>query len=311
MYNKKHIKCILEQLIETLKNKRKAYCIGHDQIDVDAFFAGLLSARLFNHLGFESEFIILQPVTQSETYNLIKNFTDIEMKDYENTVEDNNRTLFLLDHYETPHAGTVIGCIDHHPTLKENTYLFSYIRHATASTYMVYELMQAANYPLTAEEAKYIVFAMLVDTVGFRSSKTISEEVAIAKQLAKQYSLDYELLEKASLCLTSINTMTTKEIVSNGLKKYNFNNHMIQSSYIQVYGIPTKEKIEEWIKYIKKAIVQENKPTVKMFVFIIFDLLESKTYEYKIYKDCFQEVIHEGILSRGQDIMPRIEKELN
>ena len=311
MYNKDSIKNKLNQLIDTLKYTRKIYCIGHDQIDVDAFFAGLLSDRLFKYLGFKSEFIILQPVVQNETYALVKKFTNVEMKLYEKTVEDNARTLFLVDHYETLHAGKVIGCIDHHPTIKENTYPFSYIRYATASTYMVYELMQAANYPLTPEEAKYIVFAMLVDTVGFRSSKANLEEATIAKQLAKQYNLNYDLLEKASFCLTPINTMTTEEIVLNGLKKYNFNGYNVRSSYLQLYGLPAEEKIEESIQYIQKDVIQESNPTLKMFIFIVFDLLENKTYEYKIYKDCYQEIIHEGILSRGQDIMPKVEKQLN
>lgn len=305
MSSKEILKNMLSELINVLSNKGKIYCIGHDQIDVDAFISGLLASKLFNFLGFDSEFIILQPVTQNETYTILKSLTNIEMKDYENTIEDSKRTLFLVDHYETSHAGTVIGCIDHHPTLKNNTYPFSYSRPATASAYMLYELMQAANYPLTAEEAKYIVLAMLVDTVGFKSSKTNIEEVKIAKELSRQYGLNYELLEKSSFCLTPIDTMTAEEIVLNGLKKYNFNGHNVWASYIQVYGMPSEQIIRRWLKDIEISIISS---TLEMFVFIVFDLQGNKTYEYTICKNYYQHIIYDGILSRGKDIMPRVER---
>ena len=50
------------------------------------------------------------------------------------------------------------------------------------------------------------------------------------------------------------------------------------------------------------------KEKLKMQVFIIFAIKDNKTYEYCVTKNSVNEIIHEGILSRGKDIMPEIEK---
>ena len=252
---------------------------------------------------------LLQNIIQDDTYKIIKELTGIEIKNYECTVEDSSRTLFLVDHYETIHAGTVIGCIDHHPTYKENTYPFSYIRNATSATYMIYELMKVANYPISTEEAKYIVISMLVDTTSFKNSKAIPEEIMLAKELAAQFNLDYEYLEKYCLCLTPIETMTISEIVSHGQKFYNYNGHKITSSYLQLYDMPSEQTINLWLNYIKDEFIQKDKTDIEMFVFIIFDTLNDKTYEYNVYEDICKCFVYDGILSRGKDIMPKIEKD--
>lgn len=76
-----------------------------------------------------------------------------------------------------------MGYIDNHPTEKENTYKFSYVRNSSATAYLIYELMKVANYPLTTEDAKFIIISIMVDTTAFKSSKAILKEVMVAKAL--------------------------------------------------------------------------------------------------------------------------------
>lgn len=45
-----------------------------------------------------------------------------------------------------------------------------------------------------------------------------------------------------------------------------------------------------------------------MIVFIIFDTKYNTTYEYHITTNCTTSVVYNKILSRGKDIMPKIEK---
>ena len=228
----------LNLLKQSLANKAEVSIIGHDNIDVDAFLSGVLLSRLLKFLNVNANFIILQPIKKNDTYEIISDLTDINMYSYEENSEDESRNLFLVDHYETTHKGKIVGCIDHHPTEKENTYEFSYVRNSSASAYLVYELMKVANYPITAEEAKLIIISMMVDTTAFRSSKTILEEVEAAKLLAKEFNLDYKYLEKYCLCLTPIEKMNVDQITSNGQKQYDYNGHKVQSAYLQLYGIP-------------------------------------------------------------------------
>ena len=167
--------------------------------------------------------------------------------------------------------------------------------------------MKLSNYPLTAEEAKLIVLSMMVDTVAFRSSKAIPEEVKVAKSLAHEFSLDYSLLESESLCLTPIEKMSMDEITSNGEKKYNYNGHKVRSAYLQLDGMPEKTILNKWLDYIKNKMVHDTFK-VEQMVFIIFDVKSNVTYEYQITLNSTKVIVHNGIISRGKDIMPQIEK---
>ncbi len=297
----------LNLLKQSLANKEEISIIGHDNIDVDAFLSGVLLSRLFKFLNIDASFIILQPIKKDDTYEIVSELTNLNMYSYEEKRENKLRNLFFVDHYETTHKGKVIGCIDHHPTEKENTYEFSYVRNSSAAAYLVYELMKAANYPLTAEEAKMIIISMMVDTTAFRSSKTIPEEVDVAKNLAKKFNLNYEYLEMYCLCLTPIEKMNIDEITSNGQKEYNYNGHKIKSAYLQLYGMPDEATINKWLTYLKSKVADKTS-NFEMMVFIIFDTKSNITYEYQVLPQYAKEIIHNGILSRGKDIMPKIEK---
>lgn len=297
----------LNLLKQSLANRGKISIIGHDNIDVDAALSGVLLSKLLKFLNIDAEFIILQPVKENDTYEIISKLTNINMYHYEENTESKSRTLFLVDHYETIHQGEVIGCVDHHPTEKQNVYKFSYVRNCTATAYMIYELMKVSNYPITAEDAKLIVISMMVDTTAFRSSKTIPEEVGIAKTLAQKFSLDYSYLERYCLCLTPIEKMSIDEITSNGRKKYNYNGHKVESAYLQLYGMPEVKTISNWLTYLNSK-VSDKVFDIEMVVFIILDTKSNITYEYQVMQYYTKKIIHKGILSRGKDIMPNVEK---
>ena len=80
--------------IEKLKNnfaKRKITILGHDNIDVDAFLSGILLSKLFDFLKIENEFIILEEVKEDDTYQIVKELFNIDMKKWENVSEKADR----------------------------------------------------------------------------------------------------------------------------------------------------------------------------------------------------------------------------
>lgn len=295
---------IVQDLFATLKGK-EITIIGHDNIDVDSVLSGMLMSNLLDFLGVKNHFCLAEELKKGDTYDILKNLLDIDMCSlpYEDELEE--RTLFLVDHYETIHKGRVIGCIDHHPTQKENRYQFKYVRNSCAAAYLIYEIMKEVEYPITQREAKMIIVAMMIDTMSFRSSKTIKEEVDQAKELAKEFNIDYDFYENECLCLTPINNLTFDEIISNGQKWYDYNGHKVGSSYLQVNGFPDEEQINAWLCGLMKRL-EDTKS--EMLVFIIFETKFNMTYEYRITKANVQKYIRHGILSRGKDIMPKIEK---
>lgn len=294
----------LENLFTALKGK-KITILGHDNIDVDATLSGILMSKLLDFLNIENQFTILEEVKKDDTYEIIEELLGIDMKEWEVQEENEDREIFLVDHYETVHKGHVVGCIDHHPTKQKKSYEFMYTRNACAAAYLIYEIMKEVNFPIEKEIAKMVIVAMMVDTTSFRSSKTITEEVEQAKKLAKEYNIDYSSLEKSCLCLTPIEKLSTTEIISNGQKWYNYNESKVGSAYLQLYGLPNEEKVNFWISSLKEKLNQTNSD---MLVFIIFDTKSNKTYEYRVTKFGIQKFIKNGILSRGKDIMPVIEK---
>ena len=278
--------------------------IGHDNIDVDSFISGILLSRLLNFLNIKNEFCILDKVKEETAYNTVKELFGIDMKIYQKE-EQSERNLFLVDHYETNHEGKVIACIDHHPTTKQNDYKFKYVNNSCATAYLIYKMMQFANYPIKKEDAEMVVAAMLNDTVSFRSSKTVKEEVDEVKELCEKYRIDFNRLERYGLCLNDITKMTDEEIISSGLKVYSFKRkNDVASSHLQLDGLPEKRVIKHWINLIKIKRIRMN---YDMYVFIICDTKYNKTYEYQITFNNVECLVHDEILSRGKNIMPRIE----
>lgn len=289
--------------IKTLIGK-KVTILGHDNIDVDATLSGILMSRLLDFLEIENEFCILEKVKEDDTYEILQEMFGIDMRKWE-AEEDYDRKFLLLDHYETVHWGEVIACIDHHPNNADKKYQFMYTRNASATAYLIYEMMQEVDFPIGEEEAKMIVVSMMVDTTAFRSSKTIKEEAEKAKLLAEEFHLDYEMLEKYCLCLTPINKLTVEQIISNGQKWYDYSGNKVGSSYLQLYGMPDEKILNSWLEKLEEKRYETDS---SMLVFIIFETEKNLTYEYRITEDGIDKFVKLGMLSRGKDIMPVIEK---
>lgn len=293
-----------KDLITALKGKRVTI-LGHDNIDVDATLSGILMSKLLDFLKIENQFCILEPVEENDTYKIIMELFDINMKEWEKEKYE-IQNLLLVDHYTTEHKGNVIACIDHHPSQQKISYDFVYVKNSSATAYLIYEMMKEVNFPIQKDIGKMILVAMMVDTTSFRSTKTIAEEVKQAKLLAKQYQLDYKFLEKYCLCLTEIDNLSIQKIITNGQKWYNYSGRKIGSSYLQLYGLPDKERKEKWLEALRN---KQQKGNSDMLVFIIFETKNNMTYQYQIMSDHTRLIISKGILSRGKDIMPLIESE--
>lgn len=280
--------------------------IGHDNIDVDSALSGILLSKFLRYLRIDNEFCILEEVKEDDTYRTLKELFGIDLKEYQKIGENAERNFVLVDHYETMHEGNVVACIDHHPSSKSLNYAFKYVRNSCATMYLIYELMMAWSYTFMREDIRMIVAAMLIDTVSFRSTKTVEDEALIARELSKRYRLDFELLEKYGLGITEITKMKDEQIISNGEKWYSYRRkNDVSSSYIQLYGMPTCEKIHYWLTLLSKKLY---KTGADMLVFIIYDMKANKTHEYKILSGRTEMICHLGILSRGKDIMPKIEE---
>lgn len=148
--------------------------------------------------------------------------------------------------------------------------------------------------------------------IASENKRQIKEESEISKEeFAKEFKTDCDYLEKNSLGVTRIDEMSVQDIVSNGLKWYNFNSNKVGCSYVQLYGLPSEKEVLNWLECLS---LKREVTCSKLMIFIIFDTKKSKTYEYQAmrrgHSDYIKKIIHNEILSRGKDIMPRIERRL-
>lgn len=293
------------ELLYNILHGKKVTILGHDNPDVDSVLSAILFSKLLDFWKIENEFLILQEIKEDDTYSIVKELFGIDMSKYQMLGEDSNRNIVLLDHYQTLHQGKVLACIDHHFTTRDFEYPFKYVKHSCATAYLIYEIMQEAGYVPLKEDVEMIVMAMLIDTVAFKSTKTVEREANVAKELAKKYDVDFYLLEKYGLALTDISSMSDENIISNGEKWYNYRRRKdVGSSYLQLYGMPSQEVINKWLELILAKRINTG---ADMLIFLIFDVKEGNTYEYRITTENIEKLSYQGILSRGKDIMPKIE----
>ena len=111
---------------------------------------------------------------------------------------------------------------------------------------MVYELMQEAGYKISNIEAKMIIASMMIDTVSFRSGKTVEKEVIEAKKLAEQYGINYEELEK------TIDKTLSK------FEKQVLNRFLKGESYVAI-----AQKLDSPVKSVDNAIQRIRKKAMK------------------------------------------------
>lgn len=295
------------KIIKKIKELPKGEIISilpHDNADVDSIFSAILLSKLLSNFNVKNEIIIFDKNIDKDTSYFL-NKVNFDLSKYITNLEYDNRLLFLVDHYETIHSGIVVGCIDHHFTTKEICYNIYLYQNSSSASYIIYNLLKKANIKITKEIILLVCYATLVDTCSFTSTKTNVKEKEEILQLLKSNNFNVEKMLEESLCLQDLTKMTSKEIIYNGAKSYTFNTHKVKSSYVQTNTLDISSDI---INKISSIVKEEN---LDMWVFIIFDIINKKTDVYKIEQNKIYIEEFQTILSRGQDIMPKVEEQYN
>ena len=75
---------------------------------------------------------------------------------------------------------------------------------------------------------------------------------------------------------------------------------------MQLYEKPSDSIVNDvWIKALREKIKECH---LEMYVFIIFEMGNDKTYEIHVTENGVEKLEYPKILSRGKDIMPVVEK---
>ena len=280
----------------------KIIILGHENPDVDSIVSGYLLEKILNKKGYKVEYIIDAKEIEKETLTLCINYgidptKHIKSIDFSNK----NNKYILVDHNERIIDGEIICIIDHHPTNKKFE-LKNYYNEKVSST----ACFIAKNNEILLDEfdLRLAILATLVDTASFHSTKSREEDKEWVFYLCNKYNFNYDELYQDGLCLTNLDNILDASI--NGLKKYNINNKLVESSYIQVNDIDDVI-VDKIIDILNKRLLDKG---LYAFVFIIHNMKEFKTMYYLIRKDNIFKKYYDKYTSRGNTIIPEIEKNL-
>lgn len=280
----------------------KIIILGHENPDVDSIVSGYLLEKILLEQGYNVEFIIPDEVIAKDTLDVCIRYGLNPDKYRKNMdLKDINTKYILVDHNARELDGEIVCIIDHHPTSKEIK-IDNYYNKEISSTacYIAYKNENLLN----EFDLKLVVLATLIDTASFHSTKSRVQDEEWVINICNKYGFNYNKLYEEGLCLTSLKDINT--VSFNGLKKHDINGLKVESSYIQIED-PEKDnlKIKQIIDILKEYL---NEYKLDVFIFIVHDMKKFKTMYYLITKDNIETRYHDVYSSRGNTIIPEVEK---
>lgn len=278
--------------------------LGHENPDVDSVVSGYLLEKLMRQKGYFAEFIIPDQMVDTETATICLEY-GLDCRKYQKELPKNGDYRFILvDHHERNVDGVISCIIDHHPTNKDIQVNY-YQNDASSSTSCLICTEENEMY-FSKEDIQLAIVAAMVDTASFHSTKTREKDVLWVHQMCEKYAIDYDKIYKTGLCLTDLSDLSVATY--NGLKKYSYGEHLVESSYIQ---IESREDSSSEIFQMIDLLMQHVRDTgLTVFVFIVHDMSLFQTTVYEISEHGFDVVEYSQYTSRGSTIMPRIEEQL-
>lgn len=283
--------------------------LPHDNPDVDAILSSVLLSKLLDFLGYKNKVVILdKKISQDTLY--ICNLVGVNPKDFMVNSLNKDSSIFIVDHYSCNYSDKIIGCIDHHPIAKIPKYYIYEFRNSCSTANIIYSFMLEIGMPITKEIVMLLGYAMLVDTSGFTSNKTVKEQAEKLPSLLKSFGLDYDTMRKESLLYTDIYNMEMHDIINNGAKVHTYSKGIVKSSYLQLENAIDKKAMLDILLEIKNELETSN--LFDLWIYIIYSIENNKTICYYLKPNqVITQKKFNGILSRGNDIMPNIEKIYN
>ena len=262
----------------------KLVILGHENPDFDSIISGMLLENIYRKMyRYKADFIIPDEVLK-DTAKLCNKY-HVDYRRYQKKYElDEDIHSVLVDHsVDLRNIPSVIMAIDHHPTKQELPYLVKYCH--TASTALLIYNMYKNIYKFSKQEINLVVAASYIDTLSLKSTKTTPSDIVECKNLIAKYDLNKDEMYLDGLSITDMSDL--KACTLNGLKKYEINNNIVYSSYVQV----TEDELNK-IPLILKEIprIMRNK-RIDYFVFIL---------TIRHFKPCFKATLVKALLTFKQ-----------
>lgn len=280
----------------------KYIILGHENPDLDSIVSGYLLEKLLISQGKKAEFIIPDQTISNENLSLCESI-NLDPKKHQKTLPKEDYSYILVDHHEREVPGHIKVIIDHHPTEKNITCPIYYnVPSSSASLLIVKNNIEY----FSKKDIKVAIFAAMVDTVAFHSTKAIASDITWCQNQCQKYGFNYQELLTQSMCETDISNLNVAAL--NGLKKHNLSNHNIASSFLH---LPHPEEEQDKINYMIEVLKDYRKQNnYTMFAFLVHDITNFTSTLYKIYDNHIDTITYDEYASRGTIVIPELTKEL-
>ncbi len=215
--------------------------------------------------------------------------------------------LILCDCHTTKLSGRVIACADHHPTVDVPDIPVYENRAASSAGRVIYQA--AAAYGLVPDrQADFLALSSVyMDTLSCASSKFQEGDRPWMRETAARHRFDLTTLQRDGLCLTDL-SQDPETLCQNGFREYTFGKYRIASSYIQAENAdPT---LVQTLLDRCAAVCRADEYDIWIFLCYVPLKKETDVYRYNRCGKAWSYVHHTVLLSRGNDVMPALERSL-
>lgn len=276
---------------------------GHDTPDCDSIICCELLRRLLAFGGVAAQ-IVLPTAPDEQSLRVLGRF-GIEPARLRGEISEGD-ALVLADHHQQQHPGVVAAIVDHHPTDSAPDAPFVCIEPCGAAASIALALMREAGMPVTHEEEALTVAALYLDTLALRSPKILPQEAQWARETAGRLRMDEAWLTREGLWLEDM-SRPAMELAAQGKKIYRFGEKTVVSTALQTDEM-TPERLDAILQCTREMLMQSG---AALWVFLHHDPVHMRTTQYDLTPDGrVTRIAHDGLVSRGKTVMPRVEREI-
>lgn len=276
---------------------------GHDTPDVDSVISCVLMHELISRWGFEAQIVFTSRAHEQARRLLAAELPQMDAWVGETRPED---CLVLVDHNRPLHAGSVIACVDHHPTQNMPDYPYVQIESCGACALMVYRLFEEAGFEPGDRLTRLTVIAVYLDTLALRSPKMRGEDIPWVRAQAQRLGMDEAWLMREGLCLCDM-ARSPQSLAMEGFKRFVFGGRLVLTTHVQTDAM-TQEILGRILECLRGELRARSGA---LWVFLVHDPVRQRSEQYDLFADGTMRVRrYDHLASRGRDVMPAIEREM-
>lgn len=283
----------------------KLIILGHENPDVDSIVSGIILEYYINHhTKYHGEFVIPDSEIRKDTQRICDMYS-IDYKLHQRELTSDDKFIILVDHNEREiDDAEIIAIYDHHPTTKQN-YCPVYHNEKISSTAALLTQGRESYFPI--ELLELAVMATFVDTASFNSTKAQEKDKIWADEMIRIFNFNKEKMYEVGLALTDLTDL--EEAAFTCLKRYEIEDKQVEVSVIQIDSTKTSDEEMDKIKEIViKYFLGKN---LDVFVLVVHDMNLMKSTAYKVFGDGIEIDEYDQYTSRGNVIIPKLEKEIS